>query len=350
MEITVLGVNHKTAPLEIRERLSIPSHKAEKMLKDLEERHIFDERILLSTCNRTEIYGAGTGSPDAIEKTKELLSEYSALNRRELDRSLYVLRQPDSVEHLFSVAAGLDSMVVGETEIIGQVKDAYFFAHKNQQTGKVLNTLFQRSFKVAKNIRSQTEIGAGRVSVASVAVDLAQKIFEDLAHARVMVIGTGEMSTQVTKALLSRGARSMIVSSRHHDRAEAMAQELGGEAIHYDHYEEYINDVDILITSTLAPALLIHRDQVRGWMKARHEKPFFMIDIAVPRNIEHTTEKLDNVYLYNIDDLHSIADRNLALRKSQLEQCFRLVKNQTQVFMEWLFRESCRVKTNEPAG
>ncbi|HTL71002.1 MAG TPA: glutamyl-tRNA reductase, partial [Candidatus Eisenbacteria bacterium] len=210
MEIFVLGLNHKTAPVEVREKLSIPSHKTEDFLRMLEERRIFDERLLLSTCNRTELYGAGRGAEESLRRAKEAFSEYSRVALPELEDKLYVLRQPESVSHLFSVAAGLDSMVLGETEIIGQVKDAYHAALGAKQTGKVLNALFQRSLKVAKGVRTQTEVGTGRVSVASVAVDLAEKIFGKLSGVRVLVIGTGEMSTQVTKAMISRGACSTI--------------------------------------------------------------------------------------------------------------------------------------------
>ncbi|OGW82506.1 MAG: glutamyl-tRNA reductase [Omnitrophica bacterium RIFCSPHIGHO2_02_FULL_51_18] len=339
MEITVLGLNHKTAPLEIRERLSIPKHKAADILKRLEAERIFDERVLLSTCNRTELYGVGRNNQESVVRAKKFLSDYSNIDLADFENNLYVFKQPDSVEHLFSVASGLDSMVLGETEILGQVKDAYLEAHKIRQTGKVLNTLFQRSLKVAKNLRTHTDIGAGKVSVASVAVELAEKIFENLRNARVMIIGTGEMAGQVGKAMVSKGAKSMIVSHRHLDRAEGLAQALGGEALSYEAYEGRIKETDILITSTLAPFVLIQERQARAWMRARHEKPLFIIDIAVPRNVDAAIEKLDNVYLYNVDDLKNIADQNLALRKSQLEECFRLIHAQTQHFMGWLSKE-----------
>ncbi|MGH7198011.1 MAG: glutamyl-tRNA reductase [Candidatus Omnitrophota bacterium] len=337
-EILVLGLNHKTAPLELRERLSVPAHKAPDFLKSLEERSIFEERVLLSTCNRTEIYGAGKTPERSIRLAKEFLSEYARLDLGCFEENLYILRQPASIEHLFSVASGLDSMVLGETEIAGQVKDAYFSAHRTRQTGKILNTLFQRSFKVAKNVRTQTRIGSGRVSVASVAVDLAEKIFESLKGVRVMVIGTGEMSTQVARAMISKGARPMIVSSRHLDRAEELAAELGGEAIGFDHYEERIGQTDIVIASTLAPKIIIHGDQVKEWMRVRHERPLFLIDIAVPRNIDAAIEKLDNVYLYNIDDLQSIAGKNRALRENELEECLRLINHHRRHFTDWLER------------
>lgn len=339
MEILVVGVNHKTAPVEIRERFAVPSHKTESAFQALSNKGVFKERLILSTCNRTEIYGVGESAQDSIQKTKEFLSEYSNLEIEKFEDKLYILKQPDSVKHLFTVASGLDSMVLGETEIIGQVKDAYLSAHKNQQTGKVLNTLFQKSFKVAKDLRSQTQIGVGQVSIASVAVNLAEKIFEDLANTRVMVIGTGQMATQVAKTMLTKGARSLFVSSHHHDRAQALALSLGGEAIEYQSFENRVQDVNVVIASTLAPKVLIHKEQVKTWMKARHERPLFIIDIAVPRNIDPEIEKLDNVYLYNIDDLREIADKNMAYRQSQIDSCSKLIESQKENFMHWLFKE-----------
>ncbi len=340
MEILVVGVNHKTAPVEIRERLSVPYHRTGDFLRTLAERQVFDERLVLSTCNRTEIYGVGLEPSEAIRRAKEFLSEYSKLSLSDFEDKLYVLRQPQSIEHLFLVASGLDSMVVGETEIIGQVKDAYQSAHREQQTGKVLNTLFQRSFRVAKNLRTQTDVGHGRVSVASVAADLASKIFEDLSRVRVMLIGTGEMASQVARTMISKGAQLSITSTHHADRGEALAAELGGRAVPFSQFEESMRESDILISATYSPEAVVHESQVRGWMKARHEKPLFMIDVAVPRNIEASVERLDNVYLYNVDDLKGIADKNRVLRESQIGECLKLVGEHTQRYMDWLFRES----------
>ena len=338
MEIAVLGINHKTAPLELREKLSIPAHRAQDVLKRLEENHIFDERLLLSTCNRTEIYGVMHNGHDSIGDAKKFLSDYAKIKLSDFEDKLYVLRQPHSVEHLFSVASGLNSMVVGETEITGQVKDAYLSAHQNQHTGKVLNNLFQRSLKVAKALRTQTGIGAGKVSAASIAVDLAAKIFQDLSRTRMMVLGSGDMASQLAKVILSKGAQPLIVSSRCYDRAQELAQDLGIGAIAYEDYETQINKIDIILASTSAPHALIQKEQVRGWMKQRHDKPLFLIDISLPRNVEPSVGDLDNVYLYNLDDLQEIAEKNRVLRESQIEECGRLVQTQTQYFMDWLSR------------
>ncbi len=339
MEILVLGLNHKTAPVEIRERLSISAKDSQGFLKQLGDQHVFSEQVLLSTCNRTEIYGVVESGGDAVLRAKKILSDHARLDLSAFEDKLYVLKQPDSVQHLFSVASGLDSMVVGETEITGQVKDAYLSAQENRFTGKVLNNLFQRSLKVAKNLRTHTDIGAGRVSVASVAVDLAEKIFEDLKDVRVMVIGTGEMAVQLLKAMTGHGARPLIVSSRHEERARELVKEFGGEAVLFEEFESRIKDVDILLTSTLSRHCLVSEAQVRSWMKTRHQKPLFLVDIAMPRNIEASAENIDNVYLYNIDDLKEIADKNKSLREGQIVECRTLVSRQTQYYMDWLSKE-----------
>lgn len=339
MEICVLGLNHRTAPLELRERLNIPFTRAPFFLDSLASRRVFSERVLLSTCNRTEIYGVSTDAETEVRAAKECLSDFASVKISDFESKLYVLRQPDSVRHLFSVASGLDSMVIGETEISGQVKDAYLDALKRHQTGKVLNTLFQKSLKVAKTVRTAAPIGAGRVSVASVAVELADKIFERLEGIRVMVIGTGDMAGQVLRAMASKGARPMVVSSHCYDRAQDLAEELKAEPVHFDFYEERVKDIDIIIGSTLCPRTLIQQEQVRRWMKLRRDRPLFLIDIAMPRNIDPSVEKLDNVYLYNLDDLHAVAAENLARRESFVTQSRELVSHQTSHFMDWLRKE-----------
>lgn len=339
MRVSVLGLNFKTASVDIRERLSVPAHKMPELFKRLEEKKIFDERLVLSTCNRTEIYGVDANGKSSVEETKAFLCEYSSLSKAEIDHALYVLDGPQSVDHLFRVASGLDSMIIGETEITGQVKNAYKLAQEHHQTGKVLNHLFQKSLKVAKDLRTKTEIGAGRVSVASVAVDLAEKIFEDLKNSRVMVVGTGEMSTQVAKALISKEAKAVIVSSRHFERAKELAKELGGEALDFREFEAHAPAADIIVTATEAPCSLIREEHGRAWMKMRRERPLFLIDIAVPRNIDPAINELDGVFLYNIDDLQNISNKNLAIRESHLEKCMEMVSVQTAHCMSWIKKE-----------
>ncbi len=337
MEICVFGLNYHETPLETRERLSISRSKLSDFLKKIEEKRVFDERLVLSTCNRTEIYGVATNFEES--SLTHLLGDYCKVDPTEFEDKVYVKKQPDSVKHLFSVAAGLDSMVIGETEILGQVKEAYLAAHEAKQTGKVLNALFQRSLKVGKNVRTQTQIGEGRVSVASVAVDLAKKIFGTLEKTTALVIGTGEMSTQIVKSMVSSGATPLIASSRHHERAEMLVRQLGGRAVSYDRYEEWIKEIDILITATEAPRVLIDAERVHKWLALRHQKPLFLIDIAVPRNINAAAANVPNAYLYNIDDLQLIAQKNLESRKNQLEACSQLVDQEAGHYMNWLAKE-----------
>lgn len=339
MDIYVLGLNHKTAPVELRERLVIPAPRTEEVLRDLERRRIFEERLILSTCNRLEIYGVCRSRGASVESAKDYLSEYSCLDRSRFEPNLYVLQQPASVSHLFSVASGLDSMVIGETEILGQVKDAYLSAHRTQQTGKVLNNLFQRSLKVAKSLRTQTVIGAGRVGVASISVDLAEKIFEKLSGTRVTVLGTGEMAGQLLRALVSRGADACVVSLSSDERAEELAGTVGGRCGAAADLSELARKTDILLTSTTGSAPVVTEPQVREWMRSRHENPLFIIDIALPRNVDPAVQRIDNVYLYDLDDLRSIAEKNRALRCGQMEDCARLIGAQTQHFMGWLVKE-----------
>ncbi|MEI8344844.1 MAG: glutamyl-tRNA reductase [Candidatus Omnitrophota bacterium] len=339
MEILVLGLNHKTAPVEVRERLCVPAKEAQGFLERFERQKVFSERVLLSTCNRTEIYGVVQDGYQGVQAAKQILSDYARLDLKAFESKLYVLGQPDSVRHLFAVAAGLDSLVVGETEITGQVKDAYYAAHGREQTGKVLNSLFQRSLKVAKSVRTHTGIGAGHVSVASVAVDLAEKIFENLQNARVMVIGTGVMAVQLLKGMTGRGAHPLVVSRHHAERSHELAAEFGAEAIPYETFEARMQEVDILLCSTTSTHCLIREPRVRTWMKDRHYKPLFVVDIAMPRNVEASIEKIDNVYLYNIDDLQGIAQKNTQMRQGQIELCSGLIQAQTQYFMNWLTKE-----------
>ncbi|MCG3176070.1 MAG: Glutamyl-tRNA reductase [Candidatus Omnitrophica bacterium] len=339
MEICVLGLNHKTAPVELRERLAMPNGRAEQVLKELESRRIFEERVILSTCNRLEIYGVCRTQGSSINGVKDYLSEYSRLERAHLEPSLYVLRQPESVDHLFRVASGLDSMVIGETEILGQVKEAYLAAHRSRQTGKVLNNLFQRSLKVAKALRTHTVIGSGRVGVASITVDLAEKIFENLKGARATVLGTGEMAGQLLRALVSRGADATVVSLTSPERALELASAVGGKAASAGDLQAIARHTDILITSTGCTNPVVTEAGVREWMRSRHENPLFIIDIALPRNVDSAVQRIDNVYLYDLDDLKAIADKNLALRGSQMEECAALVARQTEHYMGWLAKE-----------
>jgi glutamyl-tRNA reductase len=291
----------------------------------LRESRLVDEAVILSTCNRVELYVATEIEPRTAFPSLEQFLLRCHDYRDPLTDELYRLAEPQSLEHLFRVASGLDSMVLGETEILGQLKKAYETSLSGQHTGGVLNKAFQRAFNVAKEIRTDTNIQRGSVSVGSVAVELAEKIFSRLTERDVMVIGAGETSEKTARALLSRGARSVLVSNRSFDRAEALARELGGRAVHFEDWAREFQRIDIVISSTSAPHYVLDRARLEPLMKLRQNEPLLLIDIAVPRDIEPEVNFLENVYLYNIDDLQAIADESLRQRQEEITRCEQII-------------------------
>lgn len=324
MNLICLGISHQTAPVEVRERLAFSESDLHNALGQIRALEGVSETVVLSTCNRVEAYAivdhAGRGL-----KTLEayLLSHFGLDPAHELP--FYRKSDRDTAFHLFRVASGLESMVLGETEIFGQIKKAYATAQAEGATSKTLNKLFQQSFSVGKHIRNNTQIQRGSTSVGSVAVDLAEKVFGDLKSCHVMLIGAGDMSRTVAQSLLSRGARSVIVSNRSFDRAGELAAEIGGEAIRFDDWESRIADTDIVITSTSAPHTIMHREQVAHAMRQRRGRPLIMVDIAVPRDIEPAVGQIPDVYLYPIDALAQIADRGRKQREEQTRHCESLL-------------------------
>jgi glutamyl-tRNA reductase len=292
------------------------------------------EAAILSTCNRVEIYGLTSNLAEAVPAVRRFLHAHHNLTES-VEPHLYAFQDRECVQHLWEVVAGLDSMVVGETEILGQVKEAYQAAQQAGATGMALNRLFQKAFAAAKHVRTDTAITRGSTSVGNVAVDLAEKIFRDLAPCTVMVVGTGEMSELAAKSLLSRGAGTILVCSRHHDRATAIAGQLGGRAISYDEWPAHFASVDIVISATAAPHPIITVEKLTPLMKQRKNRPLFLIDIAVPRDIERACGELENVYLYDIDDLQQIAHQNLAARERELVACRAMIAEHLAHFLGW---------------
>ena len=310
----------------MRERFAFPDATIPEALEKLRQTGLATEAVILSTCNRVEIYAA-TDLPGhkAVLELRQFLLDYH--NYREpIQAEIYYHGGVESLEHLFKVACGLDSMVVGETEILGQLKKAYETALQHKHTGRHLNKAFQKAFNVAKQIRTETNIQRGSVSVGSVAVELAQKIFSSLDQHPVMVIGAGETSEKTARALLSRGAHSIIVSNRSHDRAVALAQELNGRAVHFEDWAAEFANIDIVISSTAAPHYILDRPKLEPLMKLRRNRPLLIIDIAVPRDIDPAVNFLENVYLYNIDDLQAIADDYLRQRKEEIARCAAIIR------------------------
>ena len=331
MPVVVVGISHRTTPVEIREQFAIADTDVPKLLEDLRKICGVDEGVVLSTCNRVEIYAA-TDLPEtqAIARVKEHFIGNRPLQK---DDHIYTMGEPRSLEHLFKVAAGLDSMVLGETEILGQLKKAYEVALQSRFTGSKLNKAFQRAFNVAKHIRTHTNIQRGSVSVASVSVELAEKIFGSLAERTVMVMGAGDTSEKTARALLSRGAQSLVVANRSYERAEALAKELGGHAVSFDKWHEQLAQIDIAISSTSAPNYVLEKQMLSGIMKLRHYRPLLLIDIAVPRDIEPKVNSLEGVYLYNIDDLQAIADDYMKQRREEIAQCENIIAEKVKALL-----------------
>jgi glutamyl-tRNA reductase len=325
MSVVVIGLSHRTSPLELRERFAFAGEKIPAALQALRDAGIATEATILSTCNRVEIYAATPLTPEAaFAALKEFLITQHAFEGA-LGDELYAFAEPHSLHHLFKVASGLDSMVIGETEIFGQLKQAYELAFAHQHTGARLNKAFQRAFNVAKYIRTETNIQRGSVSVMSAAVELAEKIFSSLAEHEVLVIGAGETSEKTARALLSRGARGVVVTNRSPERAAALAAELGGRAVPFEQWPDEFEKIDIAVSSTAAPHHILDRAKLEPLMKRRKHRPLLLIDIAVPRDIDPAVNALDNVYLYNVDDLQGIANEYLNLRKEEVAHCEKII-------------------------
>ncbi len=333
MPIVVIGLSYRSAPVTLRERFAFAEARVPDALRQLRDSGAAEEAVILSTCNRVEIYAVSPLEPSrAFAALREFLVNCHAY-REPLNDEIYSLGEPQSVHHLFKVACGLDSMVLGETEILGQLKKAYDIALQSGHTGGRLNKAFQRAFNVAKHIRTETNIQRGSVSVGSVAVELAEKIFNRLSERDVMVIGAGDTSEKTARALLSRGARSIVVTNRSHDKAVLLAQELGGRAVPFDDWAKEFLNIDIVISSTSAPHYVLDRLKLEPLMKARRNRPLLLIDIAVPRDIEPEVNFMQNVFLYNIDDLQAIADAYLQQRKEEVARCEQIIREKAQAVL-----------------
>lgn len=327
MSFVCLGLNHRTAPVEIRERMAFGSHDIPSAAEQMLRREGVEEVVILSTCNRVEIYGAAShgAGRTALDSLRAYLCDRFQVSGEAVQAAFYASEDAEAVRHLLRVVSGLDSMMLGETEIFGQVKKAYAEALAAGATSKRLNKLFQSAFQIGKLVRSSTQITHGATSVGAAAVDLAGKIFGDLSQCRVMVLGAGEMSRRTVMSLKSRGAGSVIVSNRSFDKAVELASEVDGRAIRFDDWERQIAGVDIMITSTAAPHHVIGPEHARRAMRKRRGSPLFIIDIAVPRDVDPAVGGVDGVYLYDIDALEAIAEDGRRERARQVALCDQII-------------------------
>jgi glutamyl-tRNA reductase len=319
-QLLLVGTNHHTASVGQRERLSLDATRTAEFYAGIRSLPHVHESFVLNTCNRLEIY-ANIEEVEAIETITRFLCDFNRLERNEFESIRFQRLDLEAVTHLFEVASGVDSQIVGEAEILGQVKEAYSIATKLGGIGPVLNRLIQKSFQAAKWIRSHTAIGEGQINTATVAVDLAIKIFGRLDRNRVLIVGAGKIAEKTARALRSRGARAVTVTSRRGNSAAVLAAAIGGDSVPIDVIDRELGTFDIVVSSTSSPTPVILRSQIDEAMKQRAHRPFFLIDLAVPRDIDPQSGDLGNVYLYNIDDLTEIASENLAHRKAEVTRC-----------------------------
>ena len=335
MNLILLGMNHKTAPLDIRERLSISCEEGIRSLRELMHIPGIEGMIYLSTCNRVEVLAQTTDTQEAAEQLKSFIFGHGNLSREEMNRCLYMYRDDEAVRHLFRVTSSLDSLVMGEPQILGQVKDAYRQAVENQTTGIILNKILHHAFRVAKRVRTETGIAANAVSVSFAAVELAKKIFGGLKGKTVLLIGAGEMSELAARHLISQGIAQILIANRTYARAMQMAEEFHGTAVAFDHLEETLRNVDIVISSTGAPGYVITAGMVSTALHRRKNRFLFLIDIAVPRDIDPAAGDIDNVFLYNIDNLQDIVDGNIKNRGQEAEKAEAIIEEEVMKYTRW---------------
>jgi glutamyl-tRNA reductase len=341
VNIVMIGLNYKTAPVELREALAVPSAAMEAALARFHALPVA-EAVLLSTCNRTEVYAVG----DEVDELFTVLIDYlvhmaerwqgRAITRGQLEPHLYQHAGLKAVEHLFRVSAGLDSMVLGETQILGQVRDAYRDATQAQTVGKVLHQLFNQAIAVGKRGQTETRIGQSAVSVSYAAVELAKKVFQSLEGRRCLAIGAGETAKLTVKHLLAAGVKEFTVANRTLERAESLAREYGGKAIRLEDIPAHLKEVDVVISSTGAPGYVVLKQHVQEAVRFRRGRPIFLFDIAVPRDLDPEINKIEGAFLYDIDDLQAVVNANLAERAQEARQVERIVADEVDKFRSWM--------------
>jgi len=332
--LLLLGVNHASAPLEFRERLAFPEDELPQALARLLADGTFLEAVLLSTCNRVEVLVLARDANGATEAVEAFLERERGVSSQEIRRYSYRHSGKEAVRHLFEVASGLDSMILGEPQILGQVKQAYHVAREAGTTGSLLERLMQQGLATAKRVRTETGISKNAVSIAFAAVELARKIFDDLAGRHALLLGAGKMSELAARHLAAAGVR-LTVANRTFQRAAVVAERLGGEALHWDAAFEHLRAVDIVVSGTAAPGIVLHEPQVREVFRHRRGRPLFLIDIAVPRDIDPAIHRIDGAYLYDVDDLQGVVDGNLEERRRAAAGARERIAADVESFERW---------------
>ncbi|HEX2768319.1 MAG TPA: glutamyl-tRNA reductase [Geobacteraceae bacterium] len=336
MNIVVVGLSHKTASVEIREKVAFAPNQMEKPLQELVALPDINEGVIVSTCNRVEIYASSHDVAGGMARLKRFLADYHHISLETLEPHLYSYHGEAAIHHLFRVASSLDSMVVGEPQILGQIKTAYGYAAEYKASGIILNRFLHKAFSVAKRVRTETRIASSAVSVSFAAVELAKKIFSDLTDKTVMLIGAGEMCELAAKHFLSSGVRGVMVTNRTYERAVRLAEEFDGKAVRFEDLFDQLHKADIILSSTGATHFIISARDVEAVIRQRKQKPMFFIDIAVPRDIDPKVNDVANVYLYDMDDLQGVVVSNLQLRAEEAKKAEGIIDQEIGRFFNWL--------------
>jgi glutamyl-tRNA reductase len=336
MEIVLVGLNHRTAPVEVRERVAFTAEQSRRAAEELRSRGILEETLVLSTCNRSEIYGVPPEtSHECAPGLSSFLSEFHSVRADVLGVSLYHHYDREAVRHLFRVSAGLDSMLLGEAEILGQVREAYRYAHEYGATGPVLNRLFQGALEVGKRVRSETELGTRPMSVASAGVKLAERIFGKMKERSALVVGAGTISEQVVNQLRDRGIARLFIMNRSRERAEELAGRVGGKVVGWGEWDAALTVADVVVSSVNSEEPVLRREILQAAMSARGNRALFLMDLGLPRNIEASAAELYNTYVYNMDDLTEIVEQNRNARESEIPRAETIVDEHVGKFLSW---------------
>jgi len=336
IKIVNIGMNHETAPVELRELMAVGEHTIDEVMGTIRTIKDIKESIVLSTCNRVEILFTTDNEKGATESVIDFLCRYSQISREKLLPILYIYNDQEAIRHIFRVGASLDSLIIGEPQILGQVKEAYRIAVNHKSSSVIVNKLMHRTFSLAKKIRTETEISGSAVSISFAAVELGKKIFGDLEGKKVLLIGAGEMAELAATYLVHNRVDKIKVANRTFRRAVEIADQFHGETISFEEIGDQLLHIDIVITSTASPEPIIFSDQVKKAMKGRRNRPLFFIDIAVPRNVEPRVNEIENAFVYTIDDLKGIIEFNLTKRKDEAVKAERMVDEEVIKFGEWL--------------
>lgn len=331
-DFVVVGLSHRTAPVEVRERLAVPPDRLQDELRRIAGHANFDEAILISTCNRVELYATSDDPNEALQRARQTLE--AQLPEDSSHDVLYAERGVAVVRHVFRVASSLDSLVVGEPQILGQVKEAYDAARGAGTAGTLLGRCFSQAFSTAKRVRNETGIAEGTVSVSSIACELAKKIFGHLDGRRALLLGAGDMGEAAAKSLRQTGAQ-LHVTNRSEERAQALAEACGGRAVLYEHLTTELSDADVVIASTASPKFILTPELMRGVVRSRRHRPLFIIDIAVPRDVDPRVGTMDNVFVYDVDDLQQVAEENMAVRAREAADAERIIDEEVDSFLSW---------------